>query len=418
MIVRWTVLFVVTALLVPGALGAPRKGARRPKPHGSTSAADVDAPPSTETVAAFNAARDGRLRSQPFDEWRTSLAAPERADAHNESASAEEADALFHRCLDAQAFAFSKRVAEYRPPPLADVAAAVRRELEARSARVVVVVFWGRARYVSMLWRYLERNLRGRGGVVDQVLLVVKNRDTNASAADAHAMLKRFQERNPDAVAEVPFCRNAYGCAFDEIMVDPQVVYVKLDDDVIFILDGSFEHLVYQTLFNSNYTFFSGSVVNNPHSVAVHQFAGAYPLQSYHWKSLGSTAFPLASPRGASRIYYGKNLNDRAGSQAHEAFIVNAAAGRLHVYQFDVWDMHQCRCGLPQEGLNMCLSGFYRWSINAIAFARNVSAKFTRRIPRFDEPAISIGWPSRLQPHRAGIVGDSLFVHTQVWRGW
>ena len=46
----------------------------------------------------------------------------------------------------------------------------------------------------------------------------------------------------------VPFCDEPYGCAFDEIMIDPNAVYTKIDDDIIFIKDGSFEHLVYQVI--------------------------------------------------------------------------------------------------------------------------------------------------------------------------
>ena len=45
---------------------------------------------------------------------------------------------------------------------------------------------------------------------------------------------------------EVPFCEVPYGCAYDEIMTDPNAVYTKIDDDIIFIKDGSFEHLIYQ----------------------------------------------------------------------------------------------------------------------------------------------------------------------------
>jgi hypothetical protein len=47
-------------------------------------------------------------------------------------------------------------------------------------------------------------------------------------------------------VKEVPFCGKAYGCAFDEILTDLNSIYIKIDDDIIFIKDGSFEHLVYQ----------------------------------------------------------------------------------------------------------------------------------------------------------------------------
>ncbi len=48
-------------------------------------------------------------------------------------------------------------------------ASQVRRELGLRGAKVSVAVFWGRERYVSILWRYLERNLAVNGGIVDEV---------------------------------------------------------------------------------------------------------------------------------------------------------------------------------------------------------------------------------------------------------
>jgi hypothetical protein len=45
----------------------------------------------------------------------------------------------------------------------------VRTELAARGAKVSVAVFWGRERYVSILWRYLERNLVANNGIIDEV---------------------------------------------------------------------------------------------------------------------------------------------------------------------------------------------------------------------------------------------------------
>ncbi len=58
--------------------------------------------------------------------------------------------------------------------------------------------------------------------------------------------------------------------------------------------------------------------------------------------------------------------------------------------------------------------GYYRWSINAFAYARNATALYDLPIPKFDEPAISMSVPERLAPHRVAIVGESLFVHSQV----
>jgi hypothetical protein len=74
----------------------------------------------------------------------------------------------------------------------------------------------------------------------------------------------------------------------------------------------------------------------------------------------------------------------------------------------------QCQCGESQPGLNYCMGGFYRWAINVFTFLRNVTVHYGTRTPSFDEPAISMGWPMRIAPHRVGMVGESLFVHCQV----
>ena len=187
----------------------------------------------------------------------------------------EERQPQFQACLAGQAKDFASRVLKYRSPVLDDVTALVRAELAARNARVVVAVFWGRHRYVSILWRYLERNLLANHGIVDQVMAITLKRDRGREFQRGSELLLDATRRYPGHVVQVPFCSHPFGCAYDDILTDPNVVYVKLDDDIIFIKDGSFEHLVYQTLFNKDYTFYSGSVVNNPHSYGVHKFAGA-----------------------------------------------------------------------------------------------------------------------------------------------
>ena len=133
-----------------------------------------------------------------------------------------------------------------------------------------------------------------------------------------------------------------------------------------------------------------------------------------------TSRFTTPPPRlGPFHFYFptrcaSKNVFDRVGITAHEAFIFNAARGRLDVYNFDVWNMHQCQCVDPQPHLKFCTAGFPRWTINAITFTRNVSARFGSPIPPFDEPVVSIGWPRRIPPHRVGMVGEALFVHGQV----
>ena len=88
----------------------------------------------------------------------------------------KEKQQIFKKCLQKEATAFTDHVLRYRSPRLKEITAAVRTELDARGASVAVAVFWGRERYVSILWRYLERNLRANGGIVDQVILITNQR--------------------------------------------------------------------------------------------------------------------------------------------------------------------------------------------------------------------------------------------------
>ena len=103
-------------------------------------------------------------------------------------------------------------------------------------------------------------------------------------ATDGHReLLAALEAEYPGVIVSVPTCVKAFGCVFSEILTDDKQVYVKVDDDIIFIKDGSIEHLAYQVLFNEDYAYYTGAVVNNPHGFAVHRFVGAYPPETFHW---------------------------------------------------------------------------------------------------------------------------------------
>ena len=211
-------------------------------------------------------------------------------------------------------------------------------------------------------------------------------------------------------------CAGGAGCAFHSILNDTSRVYVKIDDDIVFIKDGSIEHLALQQMANSDFAFYSANIVNNPHGYGVQMFSGAFPPSTYHW-ALKQTPWTTEPPfvRGtAYKAYYGKNVYNSVGSRSHEAFIWNVAAGRLDVYTFDLWDMHHCKCGLPQEGLGMCNTdnGFYRWSINGFVYEyRNVLDYLPKKTEAFDEPSVGMGWVDSSPQRRVGMVGESLLVH-------
>lgn len=144
-------------------------------------------------------------------------------------------------------------------------------------------------------------------------------------------------------------------------------------------------------------------------------YTGAYPPSSFHWPTLGlnNNSLPLLSPEDALGLYWGFQLSTFRGSQAHDAFLTNVALGRLDVYTYDLWNMHECGGGLPQFGMPDYNTSFRRWSINAIAFTRTrCKSKILTR--RDDEAFVSVNWPIDLEPHRVAFVGESLVVHAAL----
>ena len=103
-----------------------------------------------------------------------------------------------------------------------------------------------------------------------------------------------------------------------------------------------------QTLFNKDYTFFSGSVVNNPHSYGVHRFAGAYPPSTYHWRTLGGATVPFVNHTRAMEYYYGKNVVSVqciVRRTLHHHCILLAGCHWLMCYFFLVWHRVYVLCG-------------------------------------------------------------------------
>jgi hypothetical protein len=357
----------------------------------------------------------------PLQQWRDRFPLPHGPLPDNLTEfldmSPHEREQSFYSCIENQAVEMQRRVLRYASPGLRDVRAAVRAELDARGAQVVVGVFWGRLRYVRILQHYLARNVRANGGVADKIVLFMYSREPFEGGDGNAAIAEALESAYPGVIVRQPMCKVPFGCVFSEHMTDQNTVYIKFDDDTMFIKDGSLEHLVYENLMNEEYTSFSGNIVNHPHCAAVHRFIGAYPPESYHWRVFGTRDPPFFNRSLAIVWYYGRNLYDLMGSQAHEAFVYNIAMNRLDVYTFDVWNFNQCRCSRPQEGLEYSdENGYYLWNANAIAFRRKdaiAKESWVYKVPSFDEPFISMIWPQFIPPHRSGIVGESLFVHMQ-----
>ena len=97
----------------------------------------------------------------------------------------------------------------------------------------------------------------------------------------------------------------------------------------------------------------------------------------------------------------------------------------MDVYTIDVINYHECRLcpdgdARPPELNEFCLDGFGRWCINALSYLQSATlAKANETVSGFlagnnDEQFWSYRLPAIVAPHRAGVAGESLFVHSKV----
>jgi hypothetical protein len=191
--------------------------------------------------------------------------------------------------------------------------------------------------------------------------------------------------------------------------LEPNSIYVKIDDDIIFIHDRAIEALVREKLERHQFIFASANVVNHALLSHVHMRIGAL----HHPAAVNLTAASTPEARrDAARVMarrtarhadlaYGYSSWDgcswasaRCGAATHRSLIDHYWARSLGAYDFGRWDFHAL--------------GWERWSINFFAF--NTSDLVLPMEDPDDEIWISRKVP-KLADWHAGAVGSALVAH-------
>ncbi|EED13626.1 conserved hypothetical protein [Talaromyces stipitatus ATCC 10500] len=139
--------------------------------------------------------------------------------------------------------------------------------------RIVGVVFYGRRDRSSLLECYLRKNLASFGGWLDEVIWAANTEDADdlsygehiAGTADEYTFLPIKNENKDDGYL------NIYTHAFTE----PDTIYVKMDDDIVFIDQSAIPRVVMTLINNPRALLVSSNVVNNPALGWVHYHMGA-----------------------------------------------------------------------------------------------------------------------------------------------
>lgn len=304
--------------------------------------------------------------------------------------------------------------------------------------KIVGLVFFGRRDLVRVLDCYLKRNLKVNGGLLDEVIFAI-NTD-----------IKEDLDYLDNELLPFPYYRkftaDGGGYLGQWSAVDERhTIYVKMDDDVVYIEDDTIANIVRPLIENPSYLAVSANVVNNPALSWVHYHMGVFqpywpemkkpwtPPSETSWRASelppykgpangpddfkidGSTAAPFPGHRwlpvrhenkdeyedptkfpASTLTYdpYGPSLDNWAtAAQLHYSFLQHLENNETSLYKFAIWDYHYARI-----------------SINFIAF-RGGDIMDAYPFPnKDDEMFLTVEHAKKIGKHVV-VAGDGLAVH-------
>ncbi|KAI1638642.1 hypothetical protein F4809DRAFT_239335 [Biscogniauxia mediterranea] len=171
---------------------------------------------------------------------------------------------------------------------------------------IKALIFYGRRRTVDFLDCYLSQNLVDNGGYLDEVWFMIHtdNQDDLAYLDRLVARRERYRIVNPGE------CQgSSYGCIWDPVVED-DTIYIKIDDDIVFIHPDTIPQLVHTRLKEPHPYAVSANLVNSPLTGYKHYDAGAiHPFRpdphdaprhraSETWRPSERREFPLSELPG------------------------------------------------------------------------------------------------------------------------
>ena len=270
--------------------------------------------------------------------------------------------------------------------------------------RVIAFVFYGRKKTASILFRYLDRNLKVNGGILDKVIFAVRTDNK-----DDLLCLENFLKNNKHL--ECCYEKKVFATAtkYKElytVLYDDDLVF-KIDDDVVFIANGTFEKL-FEEYLNGNHFILSANVVNHPQLSYVHARLRAIlpfiEVKNYTWEKAKDTneiddTVVMGADYGPMSKWW---KNGNCAAIAHESFLYHANNNNLNIYDFKIWDFNTVE--------------YHRWSVNFIVIWGKHLNKLnsTHSKVSSDEVTLTAVIPKELKKHSIAL-GSALVSHFSYW---
>ncbi|KAF5016533.1 hypothetical protein F66182_11758, partial [Fusarium sp. NRRL 66182] len=137
-----------------------------------------------------------------------------------------------------------------------DLASAVSSLHKPEGLRVVGIIFYGRRDRSSILECYLRQNLVSSGGWLDEVIFAA-----NTDNKEDLAWLDRVANASGGDYKVVRMEEKGYGNVYEASFKERNTIYVKIDDDVVFIDTQAIPKAVTTLINNPNALMISANVV-------------------------------------------------------------------------------------------------------------------------------------------------------------
>ncbi|OTB06506.1 hypothetical protein M426DRAFT_318911 [Hypoxylon sp. CI-4A] len=170
--------------------------------------------------------------------------------------------------------------------------------------KIVALVFYGRKRTVDFLDCYLQQNLAANGGYLDEIRFMVH---TNKEEDLEYLKDLVSQREEHYHIVDGGACEgSSYGCIWDSVVED-DTIYVKIDDDIVFIHPDAIPQLVHTRIAAPHPFAVSANLVNSPltgyehfHVGAIHAFRPDPREKPSHlaaesWRPSEKNLFPSSS---------------------------------------------------------------------------------------------------------------------------
>lgn len=237
--------------------------------------------------------------------------------------------------------------------------------------KVIVVTPAGRQRYMELLQHFIVNN-----PIIDEWHIW---QHTNHAPDIAYFGRLRTQHKKIKIIKINETFESIKIHKFLCNCTEKNTVYVRIDDDVIWMENNSIENLVRYRLDNKNPFIIYGNIINNSICDFIHQKTGSLICE----KPIG---YACMDPVGWNDCYIAE--------QKHHNFLEKFAKNNLNDFKFNKW----------------ILSGYERCSVNVICWTGEDFAFFHGKVPQDEEQWLSVEGPKQYgRPNE--ICGQTIFCH-------